>query len=155
MRAFISLFLLFSISLPTSAGVLPQEHRERLIQVAFANFWGKARLSNGKPVQPDNAVERSTLPISIATANHVVSVGEISGIAEWCGLDWQTHFLDLTTKARRQAFSEKQVAFIGLLHGVVQGNVHSAMQSKPCAADQKARAEKMLKASPVNQAIPR
>ena len=154
MHAFISLFLLFSISISASAGILPQEHREQLIQAAFANFWGKARLSNGNPVQPDNAAERSTLPISTAAANHVISVGEISGIAEWCGLDWQTHFLSLTAKARRQVFSEKQVAFIGLLHGVAQGNVYSAVQSKPCAEEQKSRAAKMLETSPVKQAIP-
>lgn len=92
MHTFISLCLLFSISMTASAGILQQEHREQLIQGAFANFWGKARLSNGNPVQPDNAAERSTLPISSAAANHVISVGELSGIAEWCGMDWQTHF---------------------------------------------------------------
>ena len=154
MSAFISLFLLFSVSFSASAGILPQEHREQLIQAAFANFWGKARLSNGNPVQPDNAAERSTLPISIATASHVISVGEISGIAEWCGLDWQTHFLNLTAKARRQAFSEKQVAFVGLLHGVAQGTVYSTLQSKPCATDQKSRVTKILETSPVKQTMP-
>lgn len=154
MRTLISLFLLLSISIPASAGILPQEHREQLIQAAFANFWGKARLSNGNPVQPDNAAERSTPPISTAAANHVISVGELSGIAEWCGMDWQTHFLSLTAKARRQGLSEKQVAFIGLLHGIAQGNVYSAVQSKPCTVEQKSRAAKLLETSPVKQAIP-
>lgn len=154
MHTFISLFLLLSISITASAGVLPQEHREQLIQTTFANFWGKAILSNGNPVQPDNATERSTLPISKATANHVISVGELSGIAEWCGMDWQTHFLSLTARARRHGFSEKQVAFIGLLHGVSQGNVYSALQSKPCTVEQKSRVSKMLETSPVKQEIP-
>jgi hypothetical protein len=154
MNKVIVLLILFSVSLTTSAGILPQEHREQLIKTAFANFWGKARLSNGNTVQPDNAAERSTLPISAAAANHVISVGELSGIAEWCGMDWQAHFLYLTSKARRQGFTEKQVAFIGLLHGVAQGNVHSAVKSKPCAAEQKTQAARMLETSPVKQAIP-
>lgn len=155
MRTLISLLLLLSISIPASAGILPQEHREQFIQAAFANFWGKARLSNGNPVQPENAAERSTLPISTAAANHVISVGELSGIAEWCGMDWQAHFLSLTAKARRQGLNEKQVAFIGLLHGISQGNVYSAVQSKPCTVEQKSRAAKMLETSPVKQAIPK
>lgn len=154
MRTLISCLVIFSLSLTASAGILPPEHREQLIQAAFANFWGKAKLSNGKHVQPDNEAERSKLPISKATADHVISVGELSGVAEWCGLNWQSHFLSLTAKARQQLFNDKQVAFIGLLHGVAQGNVYSAVQSKPCAAEQKTNAAKMLERSPVNQAIP-
>ncbi|MFG6429856.1 hypothetical protein [Roseateles sp. LYH14W] len=154
MRTLTILFLFLSISIPAAAGILPPEHREQLIQAAFANFWGKARLSNGNPVQPDNAAERSTLPISTAAANHVISAGELSGIAEWCGMDWQTHFLSLTAKARRQGFSEKQVAFIGLLHGMAQGNVYSAVQSKSCTVEQKSKAAQMLETSPVKQEIP-
>lgn len=154
MHKFISLFLLFSTSFTASAGILQKEHREQLIQAAFANFWGKARLSNGNTVQPDNPTERSTLPISAAAANHVISIGELSGIAEWCGMDWQAHFLSLTAKARRQGFSEKQVAFIGLLHGVAQGNVYSSVKSETCAAEQKSGAAKMLDTSPVKQPIP-
>ena len=153
MRTFISFFVIFFFSLTASAGILPPEHREQLIRTAFSNFYGKAKLSNGKHVQPDNVAERSKLPISEATADHVISVGELSGVAEWCGLNWQSHFLSLTAKARQQLFNDKQVAFIGLLHGVAQGNVYSAVQSKPCTAEHKTKVAMMLERSPVNQAI--
>lgn len=142
------------LSSPISAGILPPQQREELIQAAFANFWGKARLSNGAYVEAETEFERLKLPILKSTANHVISVGELSGIAEWCGLNWQAHFLSLTTAARRQGFTEKQIAFIGLLHGVAQGNVHSAMDNKDCTAEQKAKGAKMLDLSPVKQAIP-
>lgn len=154
MHKFIGIFFVFCVSITASAGLLPQESREELIQTAFANFWGKVTLSNGNFVEPDNESDRSTLPISSATANHVISVGELSGIAQWCGMDWQVHFLSLTAKARQQGLSDKQVAFIGLLHGVAQGTVYSTLKSKPCAAEEKSMAEKMLETSPVKLAIP-
>lgn len=154
MHKLIGIFLFFCISITASAGLLPQESREELIQTAFANFWGKVTLSNGNFVQPDSEADRSTIPISTPTANHVISVGELSGIAQWCDMDWQAHFLSLTAKARQQGLSDKQVAFIALLHGVAQGTVYSTLKSKPCAAEEKSMAETVLETSPVEQAIP-
>ncbi len=154
MRILIVCFLIFSFSLTASAGILSPEHRERLVQLALANFWGKARLNNGQYVEPENDAERSKLPISKAAADHVISVGELSGIAEWCSVNWQSHFQSLTAKARQQGFRDKQVAFIGLLHGVAQGSVYSAVQAKPCTVEQKTKVTKMLERSPILQPIP-
>jgi len=63
-------------------------------------------------------------------------------------MDWQTHFLGLTVKARRQGFSEKQMAFIGLLHGIAQGNIYSAAQLKYAPWSRNYGQQKCLKLHP-------
>ena len=105
---------------------------DRIISIAFENFWGKARLPDGSYVQPGSEEERQTLPVSKETAYQVIEVGSISGQAKWCSLDWQKNYLALTKSARQQGFSDKQLAFIGLLHGVTQGIVERSMQGKKC-----------------------
>ena len=141
----IHLTLFSSLSL---AVVLTDAARETIVKRAFSNFWGHAVLSNGKPVQPDSEEERKTLPVSNAVANQVLDVGEVSGLAEWCGLDWRSHYLSLTAAARRAGFREKQVAFIGVLHGMTQGVVAEAMKARPCTEAKRTEVQEMMKNSP-------
>ena len=121
--------------------------KDKIISLAFDNFWGKARLSDGSYVQPENEKDRQTLPISKETAYQVIDVGEISGLAKWCSLDWQKNYSTLTRSARNQGFSEKQVAFVGLLHGVTQGLLERGMKGKNCDSSQKEKIVQRLEES--------
>ena len=141
-------FLLVLASAPCWSGVLQDSARETLMNDALSRFWGRAKLSDGTFVQPENEQERKTLPISNKVANQVLDVGEISGYAEWCGLDWRSQFLAMTAAARRGGFKEKQVAFIGVLHGTAQGVIAEAMKSRPCGATDRAKILEMMKRSP-------
>ena len=154
MKKYLGVAALVLLVSSAQAGIMPEEHRAYLIERTLANFWGKAVLSDGKTVEPATPEERETVPISSAAAQHVISVGEFSGLADWCGLDWESHYLGLTAKARAQHFSEKQVAFIGFLHGTVQGNMSSGMRKETCTAEDKRKVQAMLSNSPVSQAIP-
>ena len=147
MRYLITLLLALA-SVPSWAGVLPDSAREQLLKDTLSQFWGRAKLSNGSLVQPDSEQERNTLPISIAAANQVFDVGETSGYAEWCGLDWQSHFLTMTAAARKSGFKEKQVAFIGVIHGAAQGIVAEALKSKTCDTQERSRVMEMMRRSP-------
>jgi hypothetical protein len=146
MRYLITLLLALA-SVPSWAGVLPDSTRDQLLKDTLSQFWGRAKLSNGSLVQPDSEQERNTLPISIAAANQVFDVGETSGYAEWCGLDWQSHFLTMTAAARKSGFKEKQVAFIGLIHGAAQGIVAEALKSKTCGTQERSSVMEMMRRS--------
>jgi hypothetical protein len=122
--------------------------KDKIISLALENFWGKARLADGSYVQPENEVDRQTLPVSKETAYQIIEVGKISGLAQWCALDWQKNYLKLTKSARQEGFSEKQVAFIGLLHGVTQGIVENAVKDKKCGGSEKEEAKKLCEKSP-------
>lgn len=136
------------VSGPTWGGVLPGPEREKLFKEALSHFWGRAKLADGSFVQPDNEQERNTLPISTTVANQVFDVGEISGYAEWCGLDWKSNFLTMTAAARKHGFKGKQVAFIGMLHGVAQGVIADALKSKSCGAHERPKVMEMMRHSP-------
>lgn len=147
MRYSITLLLVL-IAAPSWSGVLPDSAREQLLKESLSKFWGRAVLSNGSLVQPDSEQERRTLPISVTVANQVFDVGEVSGYAEWCGLDWRAHFLTMTAAARKSGFKEKQVAFIGVIHGVAQGIVAEALKSKTCGTQERSKVMEMMRSSP-------
>jgi hypothetical protein len=148
--------LLFVSTAAIGSGITPDSHREKLFDIALSKFWGNAVGRDGLPIEPENEVDRVTLPISKETAHLVFDIGEISGYARWCGVDWKVHFLKLTSSARSSGFSEKQVAFIGVVHGVAQGVVEYAMTSSgmTCNVEQRQKVEKMIENSPV-EAFPR
>lgn len=110
-----------------SAGAVPPSAREELLKQVLEGFWGRANMSDGKLIQPESEEERRMLPINEKVASFAFDVGELSGLAEWCGVDWKVNFAALTRNARKNGQSEKQVAFISVVHGVAQGVVASAM----------------------------
>ena len=118
-----------------AAGIVPAPAREALLKQALEGFWGRAKTADGKPIQPESEAERRTLPVNEKVANFAFDVGELSGLAEWCGIEWKPNFAALTRHARNGGQSERQVAFISVVHGVAQGSVASAMaKSGPCSA---------------------
>ena len=139
------LFLLFGLCSLCYAGILPDAQREELASRVLQNFWGRAKLSNGEFAQPSSEAERNTVPVSKAIANRSFDVGEISGLGEWCKLDWESNYLSLTKAARGKGLNDKQVAFISFLHGAAQGRVFSAMsKTSPCSEQERIKVEQML-----------
>lgn len=132
------------------AQVLTEAEREHVITTAHKNFWGDAVLSNGAYVQPTSEAERNTLPIPKALANSVADAGAISGLGQWCGLEWQSHYLSITKSARKNGMNETQVAFIGFLHGIAQGSASSAMKNTSCDDQIKVNVQKTLDQSKAN-----
>ena len=127
------------------AGVLPDAQREELTALVLQNFWGRAKLSNGEFAQPSSEAERNTVPISKAVANRALDAGEISGLGEWCRLDWESHYRSLTKATRGKGLNDKQVAFVSFLHGAAQERVFSAMSNtSPCSEAARIKVEQML-----------
>ena len=129
-------------------GVLPETNRSELIRMVLDNFWGKAKLPSGQFVQPASEEERTTVPISKAAAHRAIDAGEISGLGEWCKLDWEPHYFSLTRAARARGFSDKQVAFVSVLHGAAQGVVVTALaKGAECNGEDRSKIEQLLKQS--------
>ena len=138
----------------SSAGVIPDTQRDKLVVRVLINFWGHAKLANGQVVHPLSEIDRKTIPISRMAANRVIDAGEISALGQRCRLDWRAHYYSIMSAARKKGMSETQVAFISFLHGAAQGKVSSAMSmsmsrsaSKSCSEEQRTRVEGMLKQS--------
>ena len=124
--------LLFALLILTpgwaTAKLVPQATRADLIRQALDGFWGRARTPDGKVIQPKSELERRRLPVTEQVAHFAFNVGELSGLAEWCHLDWKPTFTALTRSARKNGQSEKQVAFISVVHGVAQAAVATSLE---------------------------
>ena len=91
-------------------------------EVARRNL-AQAKLSDGASVPPETAEERSRPLIPPEESRLAVDTGMVSGTANWCGLEWQRgHYLGYMKWQRsRGLWSEKQLAYIALLHGIAMG----------------------------------
>jgi hypothetical protein len=64
----------------------------------------------------------------------------MSGLAQWCGLDQQRSFKALMRQARHNKQTDKQLAFIAVVHGAAQGLVSSVMtKSGPCGPQENSK----------------
>jgi len=140
------LMLLFIVpSVCSAQDVFSKQHAAELIRLTHQNFWGKAKLSNGAVVQPKDEEERQALPIPHADAVRVVQAAAPAGLGAWCGVDWKSYYHSFMKSERSKPWSEKQIAFIGMLFGVAQGNLMKSMaKSGPCTDKDREGASKFL-----------
>ncbi len=117
--------------------IIPNNAHQQVIDRAMNNYWGKARLKDGSYVKPTSEKERNAVLITSDNASEVIKIGELSSLADWCGLEWQSNYSNTTNGARSYGLSGKQVAFVGLLHGVAMGTVDQAVKGEVCSAEQK------------------
>jgi hypothetical protein len=135
MRAIVLLLIVVAIA-RADAAIMPESERDELIALVLKNFWGRAKLSKGELAQPASEAERNTVPIAKPVAYRALEAGEISGLAEWCRLDWESHYLSITKAARARGYTDKQVAFVSFLHGAAQGRVADAMAKSGMCGEQ-------------------
>lgn len=125
--------LVFSLYGQANAGLISPQARTELMQQALIGFWGRSKTPDEQVIQPANERERKAPPVNQEVVDFAFDVGELSGLSEWCSMDWKLTFTALMRSARRNGLNEKQVAFVSVLHGTAQGAVASAMEkSGPC-----------------------
>lgn len=96
-------------------------------------------------MEPRNEEERSALPIPYVEAMCIVQSSAPAGLSAWYRLDWQSYYLAFMKIERSKPWSEKQIAFIGMLFGVAQGNLEKSMnKSGPCAERERTGVARLL-----------
>ncbi|GGC55439.1 hypothetical protein [Chelatococcus reniformis] len=111
------------------------------LNLALTNI-SRAKCEDLKPCAAPTADEKAHPPISIAEARAAMKAGIVSGIAEHCGLDWHRRtFVPMMVYHRKAVqMNERQMALMGLLHGMQQARVSRALgASGTCSADMKAK----------------
>lgn len=95
---------------------------ERMIGIALDNIH-RALCDDRKPCAPATAEEKASPPLTVAEGRMVVQRGVLSAAGEHCGLDWRKlNFLPLMSYWRdSRKVSERKLALISLLHGIMQG----------------------------------
>ena len=115
-----------------------QDPYQKLMQRTLDGFWGKAVDSRGRPLEPADDADRTTMPIPEKTARQVIDVGRQSGLSEWCGVPWQDrYFMYMEVMRRKFPDNDKAIAYIGALHGAAQGMTAGSRKNKACPEDMK------------------
>ena len=124
---------------------LPDDYYTRIVELAREAL-PTARLANGKPVPLESAEERAQPLLPADIERRIIDTGVVSGLASWCGLDWTTLFRRMMLAERgAKQWNDKQLAYIGLLHGVSQGAIeNSTRQQGSCTAKDKPRMSELL-----------
>jgi hypothetical protein len=149
-RGILLLVAVCFLPLVQATETLTQEDKDKFMHIALNIFWERAVDRDGKHFKPINEDDKNTLPISKTTANQVIKVGEISGYVRWCGLDWEKDFLKMTSTARASGFTDKQMSYISMLHGLMQGFVKDAMQrsGRECGVEERNKVQYLQAQSP-------
>ena len=115
----------------------------RLAAVARDNL-GMARLSDGSLVPAETPDELTRPIIPEALVQQTIARGYLTGEMEACGMEWQEgSFLPYMSAIRgSQRYSGKQMAYVGMLHGIGQGTAASEV-AKRLASCPKAHIERL------------
>jgi hypothetical protein len=128
---------------PATPSPRPELHRQ-FLSMALDNYLGA--LCGNQPCAPASAAERATPPITDDQARAIVAAATISIMAEHCQLDWERrNFVPLMRHHReRLKMNERQMALVGLLHGITMGALDETVRRNPCTPEMKESIEKRL-----------
>lgn len=110
-----------------------------------------AILSDGSHPAPETEAERAVPLLLVEDGRRVLYTGFNSGFAEWCGLDWEAHYLGFMKAERaRQKWSDKQIAFIGMMHGTAMQMYADSVATlgRPCSPEEREEMRRYLEAGP-------
>jgi hypothetical protein len=100
------------------------------------------------PCTPATEEEKAKPPISIDGARQAMKVGLMSGVAEFCGIDWKNRiFLPyMSHQARAQLLTTRQLAIVSMLFGTMQGYIvdNYRKHEKECSDKMRESLEKQL-----------
>lgn len=126
-------------ALPALAAFEGKTETVRAFMQVARDHLHKARLPDGSFVPQETEAEKAEPLIPEIDARRVMGVAQRSAIAAWCEVEWQQPFyLAFMAEEREQdRWSQKQMAYIGLLHGTVMGVMEQELtQRGDCPAEQ-------------------
>jgi hypothetical protein len=133
---------LISLVVVASAGAqapFPEGMTRKLLQLALENIH-RGRCENFKPCDPATPQEKANPPLTLIEAQQVIDRAVLSGAAMHCKLDWQNrNFTPMMAYWRgTQRKTERQMALVGLIHGIVQGMIAPSAE-RPSACPEEMR----------------
>jgi hypothetical protein len=121
---------------------IPDEVVRRMLALGLQNIQRGlcGGLSGCAPATPE---EFQLPPITLGMARVAMLTGTQSAVARWCGLDADRRSIAPTMRLVRQKFklNERQVALIGIIHGIQQGIVTEQIKAEGRECDAATRSK--------------
>lgn len=94
--------------------------------------------SDGSHVKAETPAERAVPLLPLADQKRVIEHGATIGLIESCGLEWKQAYIRFMANERaKKVWTPKQLAYMGMLHGIAQGFFYKDFAEKGCTADMK------------------
>lgn len=95
------------------------------------------RYADGRSVAPETADEMAQPIVPFEIERQTVRRGVLTGEMQACGMDWLgVSFQPYMARIRAgDRLSQKQIVFIGMLHGFAQGQVSAALEGQNYACE--------------------
>lgn len=108
-----------------------------------------AVLLDGTNVPEETEEEKAQELVPYDEAAFIVMIGQQSGVAAWCSVEWEKRSYRALMKFERskEKWSDKQMAYIGLMHGISMGMSERAMKEThgECPKEQAEHINKLIK----------
>ena len=120
----LSILILFTVNSWAFASAnndIPDDAVKFFMKIARESITA-AVVSDGSHIPPETIEEKKKEIIPFSDAKDAVAAGRNSSLLEWCGLDAQSNYKAFMRFQRAKAkWSDKQLAYFSLIHGVTQG----------------------------------
>jgi hypothetical protein len=122
--------------------VLDDASVRQYVRVALQNI--ETAQCKGGPCAPATKQELDDPSIPLADARTALFRGFVSAMGEVCQLDWQEmNFVPMMGYWRKSGRSDREVAVLAMLHGLMHGQANQALAGTSCGS--KASVEAQLK----------
>ncbi|MDB5492331.1 MAG: hypothetical protein JWO78_2180 [Micavibrio sp.] len=124
---------------------LPREAVENVSRSVHDHMAG-AMISNDHIITEDEAKKLQYPLLPYDLREELIKLGSLSGMAQWCGLDWKKrNFFPLMAGLRsKKIYNDYQLAYAGMLHGHMQSVLLKTQEGKICDDAIKANIDKNL-----------
>ncbi len=121
-------------------GRIPDDIVKRLADFARDQL-PNAKLPDGRPVGPEQMIDRMQPYLPMEELRRVVDAGRLSANAAACGLDWQNRSYAPFMAYEKQSgrWNDKQLVYIQLLHDDTEQAIEAKLQSQPCTGETRNR----------------
>ncbi len=86
---------------------------------------------------PATDAERADPPVTLELTESAMRTGIVSGLMEWCGLNWTLRSFQPMLVHHREAstLSKRQMVMLALIHGIQQGQMREVLKGSECDAE--------------------
>jgi hypothetical protein len=130
---------------PPKGSLFSDEMVTQFQKLALKNI-GHAKCDDTAFCMPATAEEESNPPLTIEETRQIMKHGFVSAQAKHCHLDWEGKNFLLMMRHWRETLrkSPRQMALVGLTHGILMGMTEKPLAKEPCTEALRRQVEKKL-----------